>query len=312
MNFIRISMALFLSVLMMSASIAEARVMAFSLSRGDDNFLNAIRDSLATEIDSADDYFYAEPAGTDFDEQVAQVSKFVAAGVDAVFIVTKDTSRDAMTRLAAARNGKSVPIVLINTEPTADAFPLPPNMTYVGSDELESGTLEMEALARKADYKGKVAILVGEPNHYAAKTRTEDVEKVVAKYPGMKVTLTASANWRRNEALSIVSGWLKNKPDEFSIIAANNDEMALGAILAMRQQNIPPERYLIGGIDATSDALNAMHEGTLDVTVLQDAKGQAKAAVRAAYKMLSGTGVEQKIWVPFRLITPENLDYYRQ
>lgn len=91
---------------------------------------------------------------------------------------------------------------------------------------------------------------------------------------------------------------------------SNNDEMAIGAIQALKSAGRPMDDVVIGGIDATQDALAAMKAGDLDVTVFQDAAGQGHGAVDTALKLARGETVEQKVYVPFQLVTPENLDEF--
>jgi inositol transport system substrate-binding protein len=67
---------------------------------------------------------------------------------------------------------------------------------------------------------------------------------------------------------------------------------------------------VVGGIDATQDALAAMQAGDLDVTVFQNAAGQGAGALDAAIKLSKGEAVEQKVWVPFELVTPANVADY--
>ena len=64
---------------------------------------------------------------------------------------------------------------------------------------------------------------------------------------------------------------------------------------------------IVGGVDATQDALASMKAGDLKVTVFQDAAGQGKGAVDAALKLAKGEKVDKAVWVPFELVTPENM-----
>jgi inositol transport system substrate-binding protein len=60
-------------------------------------------------------------------------------------------------------------------------------------------------------------------------------------------------------------------------------------------------------VDATQDALAAMAAGELDATVFQDAAGQGAGALAAALSLAKGEAVEQKVYVPFQLVTPANV-----
>jgi inositol transport system substrate-binding protein len=82
--------------------------------------------------------------------------------------------------------------------------------------------------------------------------------------------------------------------------------MAIGALMAIQQAGLSPGKILVGGVDATPDALAEMEKGTLAVTVFQDARGQARGALDAAVKLSRGGHVDSFVWIPFELVTREN------
>jgi inositol transport system substrate-binding protein len=86
--------------------------------------------------------------------------------------------------------------------------------------------------------------------------------------------------------------------------------MAIGAIQAMKAAGTDMKKVVVGGVDATQDALAAMAAGDLDVTVFQNAAGQGQGSVNTALKLIKGEAVDTKIYVPFELVTPANLDKY--
>ena len=98
---------------------------------------------------------------------------------------------------------------------------------------------------------------------------------------------------------------------EFDAVVSNNDEMAIGAIQALKAAGRAMDSVVVGGVDATQDALAAMAAGDLDVTVFQNAAGQGQGAVDAAIKLSKGEKVESKVYIPFELVTPENLSKYQ-
>ena len=98
---------------------------------------------------------------------------------------------------------------------------------------------------------------------------------------------------------------------EFDAVISNNDEMAIGAIQALKTAGISMDDMIVGGVDATADALAAMEAGDLDVTVFQNAAGQGGGAVDTALKLARGEATEQKVFVPFELVTPANLADYK-
>jgi len=150
--------------------------------------------------------------------------------------------------------------------------------------------------------------MIGNLSDAGALQRTRDVEQVVAKYPGMKVVLKQTANYARNEGMDLMLSWLSNGED-IDIVAANNDEMAIGATMAIAQAK-PKKTILVGGIDATPDGLKALASGKLAVTVFQDAVGQGRKSVEVAQQMIKGQKVASHQWIPFELVTQQNMQQY--
>ena len=106
-----------------------------------------------------------------------------------------------------------------------------------------------------------------------------------------------------------MTNWL-SKGLKFDAVIANNDEMAIGAIQAVKASGGDTKALIIGGVDATQDALASMKAGDLKVTVFQDAAGQGQGAVDTALKLISGAKVDKKVYIPFQLVTPENMDKF--
>lgn len=95
-----------------------------------------------------------------------------------------------------------------------------------------------------------------------------------------------------------------------NVVVSNNDEMAIGAVLAARKQGIKDEDVLIVGLDATPDALEYLGKG-LDATVYQSAKGQGEAGAEMAYLAAKGEKVPSIKWIPFELVTPDKKEVYQ-
>jgi inositol transport system substrate-binding protein len=97
---------------------------------------------------------------------------------------------------------------------------------------------------------------------------------------------------------------------DFNIVFGNNDEMAIGAIQALKSAGISMDDVIVGGVDATEDALMSMQAGDLDVTVFQNAAAQGAGAVDAAADLVAGKSLPNFVVIPFELVTPANLDQY--
>ncbi|WP_116079627.1 substrate-binding domain-containing protein [Pseudomonas sp. OV577] len=281
---------------------AATPLLGVGMAKYDDNFQTLLRNGVQQQAGVMNADIFMENGKDSVDLQMRQFRNLVNSKVDAIIIAMVD-GKSAAQMMQLASQAK-IPLVFVNRNPNPEKWPA--QTAFVGSNELESGTLQMEELARRAGYKGNVVILVGDPANASSLMRTEDVEKVVAKYPDMKVIQKKVGNWERSQAATIVIDWVKQGVD-FSIIAANNDEMAIGAIMGLEKAGKQAKDYWVGGIDGTPDGLKLMAEGKMAVSVFQDAAGQASGAVDTALRLVRGEVLESTVvWVPFKLITPEN------
>jgi inositol transport system substrate-binding protein len=126
---------------------------------------------------------------------------------------------------------------------------------------------------------------------------------------GIKIVDERSAHWTRTNAVDLMTNWL-SAGLKFDAVVANNDEMALGAIQALKAAHKLDPHTIVAGIDATPDALAAMRAGELKVTVFQNAVAQGADAVDDALKLAHGQKGDQTVWIPFELVTPTNLTQY--
>jgi inositol transport system substrate-binding protein len=83
--------------------------------------------------------------------------------------------------------------------------------------------------------------------------------------------------------------------------------MAIGAIQAMKSAGIDMDDVVVGGVDATADALVSMQAGEMDVTVFQDLAGQGAGSIDTALALIAGDDVDKTVFIPFMLVTPENI-----
>jgi len=288
---------------------AIAQDIGASIARFDDNWLTVMRNGMVDHAASLDGVsLQVEDATDDVAKQLDQINNFVAAGVDAIIVNIVDTSAGpAMT--AAAGN---TPLVFVNREPI-NVNDLPATQAFVASNEIESGTLEAFEICKNLRAEGKAGgakgyLMNGQLSNQAAVQRSKDVHDVIGMDMCNFMTLIdeQTANWSRDEAQSLMTNWL-SAGEEFHFVLANNDEMAIGAIQAMKAAGIGMDEVQVGGVDASQDALVAMQAGELDVTVFQDAVGQGAGSVDTAIKLANGEAVDQKVYIPFQLVTPDNV-----
>ena len=298
----------------MMSTAAMAETIGVSMALFDDNFLTVLRNGiqeLADDMDNVD--VQIEDAQNDVARQLDQINNFVASGVDAIIVNPVDTS--ATQAMTAAAESAGVPLVYVNREPV-NVDTLPDNQAFVASNEIESGTLEAFEICKILRSQGKAGgakayLMMGELSNQAAVQRTKDVHDILGTDMCNFISLIdeQTANWSREQATSLMTNWLSSG-EEFDAVFANNDEMAIGAIQAMKAAGLDMDVIVVGGVDATQDALAAMQAGDLDVTVFQNAAGQGSGALDAALKLARGEEVEQKVYIPFELVTPANIDNY--
>lgn len=284
------------------ASQAKDLRIGVALANFDLNFVSILRTQMAKEMEKEKIQGQFEDAKGDVAVQVQQVENFINQGVDAIILNPVDTQGVKPMMEAAKR--ANIPLIFVNRKPEVE---LSGKMAYVGSDSLLGGRMEMEALAKKMNYKGNVAILMGALSAEEARQRTKATEDVIAKYKEMKVVEKQSAQWMRNEAVDVTSGWLLSG-DKIDAIAANNDEMAIGAIMALNQSG--RKDILVAGIDGTPDALQFIKNGKLALTVFQDAAGQGKGAVTMAKQVIDGKSGDKFMWIPYQVITKDNVEAF--
>jgi inositol transport system substrate-binding protein len=237
-----------------------------------------------------------------------QVQSFIAKRVDAIIVNPVNTSATALITKAA--EDADVPLVYVNREPI-DLNRLGPKAAFVASEEAVSGTLQTKEICKILGGKGNILVIEGELLNQAALQRTKDIHDVIAtpECSGIKIIDERTAEWSRTKARDLMTSWL-SKGLQFDAVVSNNDEMALGAIQAMRAAGIDTKKAIVGGIDATEDALVSMKAGDLKVTVFQDAAGQGKGAIDAALKLAKGDKIDREIYIPFQLVTPANMDAF--
>jgi len=302
----RISLLLLAGVLLGLSTAAQAVTVGVSMALFDDNFLTAVRASMKNRAQQLNVAVQFEDAENDIGRQLNQIQNFIAQHVDAIIVNPVDTgATPRMTQLAVAAG---IPLVYVNRMP-ADKQ-LPARVSFVGSDETESGTLEMTEVCRLLGGRGDIVVLMGELTNQSARQRTRDIENVIAgpACRDIHVLDRQAANWKRTEAADLVTNWLSAGLRPAAVVA-NDDEMAIGAIQALKQARLLSST-IVAGIDATPDALAEMKAGELRVTVFQNAPAQGRGAIDTALKLARQEAAPSFVWVPFELVTPANLASY--
>ncbi|NVZ70617.1 sugar ABC transporter substrate-binding protein [Pseudomonas costantinii] len=301
--------ALALSMMLASgfASAADIKV-GVTMSAFDDTFLTYLREDMDKQAKSYPKgdgvQLQFEDARADVVKQLSQVENFISQKVDAIIVNPVDTASTKNIISAATKAG--IPLVFVNRRP--DQKELPKDVVAVTSDDTEAGRLQMQYIADKLGGKGNIVILLGDLANNSTTNRTKGVKEVLAKYPGIKIEQEQTGIWLRDKGMTLVNDWLTQGRD-FNAVLANNDEMAIGASMALKSAG--KKGVLIAGVDGTPDGLNAITKGDMAASAFQDANGQAVGSVEAARKMAKKEPVEQNQVIPFQLITPDNVAKFK-
>jgi inositol transport system substrate-binding protein len=270
----------------------------------DDVWLTYVRDAMTKWAKSHPDVeLTIVDAANDTAKQTGQIENFLAQGMDAVVILPVDTAATGPMTKAVVKAGK--PLVYVNRQPAN----LPKGVVYSGSKSIEAGIMNMEELGKAMGGKGNLVILMGELSNEAAIGRTDGIKKIVKeKFPDIKVVREQTGNWKREQGKTIMENWLASG-QEINGVASNNDEMALGALQAIKAAG-KLGKIPVGGTDGSHDALESMSKGELNNTVFQDPVGQGEEAVNAAYLLVKKEAnpkvVDDVIWIPYQPVTKEN------
>ena len=278
-------------------------VIGVSLMNLANEFIVTLETAMSEEAGKQGVRLLVNDAQRDAARQIQQVETFIAQGVDAIVLnpCEVEASSPAVEKARAA----GIPIVNVNSETTAT-----PN-AFVGSRDEESARLAMEFIALKLNGKGSLLMMQGYMGQAAQIKRDAGARAVLAKHPGLKLLAAQTAEWDRAKAVTLMENWLQSHGDEIDAVFAQNDEMAMGALLAIERAG-KKDRIMVVGVDAISDALQAVQDGRLDATVFQDGVGQARTAVEVALQLSRGEEVEKETFIPFQLVTPKNIADFRR
>ena len=271
-----------------------------------DVFMRFLLDELVDEAESRGVSVSAANGERDPNQQLQQVENFITQGVDAIIIhVIDQTLAPEMSRQAREAG---VPMVYVNRRPE-DAALEGDLIVAVASPEPVAGALQAAFVADGLGGQGNVAILMGSMGSAPQIGRTQGAKDAFAQYPSISVIREQTADFQRAEAVAVVENWL-NSGDRIDAIIANNDEMAIGAVLVLEEAGLK-DRVIVAGVDATPDALQFIGAGRLDMTVFQNAGAQGRGAVDAALRLVNGETVDNFVEIPFEPVTGDNYQDYR-
>ena len=289
----------------------------------EDEWLTDLLNEMNASAKNNDVALEVKHAGNDSSKVIQCIEQAKSEGKEAT-IVNVAYSSDVTACVEAAGD---MNLVFVNRLPEPDDYNLlGGTIAGVASDENLAGTFQGEFLADYFKEKGQTDVrylLLQGPLDLSHSVIRSQKPLEILKDAGFNMVeaATISADYDRAKAQQGVESFLA-AGTEFDCIISNNDAMALGAIQALENKGIDPASVPIVGIDATADAVEAIQNGTMSMSVFQSAAGQAEAAIRIAKNLIDGkpagegTGCtvsdkcDSLFYVPFEKVTPENIQDY--
>lgn len=198
-----------------------------------------------------------------------------------------------------------IPVILVNAEINQSGLA----KAQLVSNNAQGAAIGAQQWVKDVGDSGNYAELFGAPSDNNAQTRSNGYKTVLSQYPNLKEVAKQVANWDRTQGHDKAQSILQANPDIKGIISGN-DEMALGAIAALKEAG-KLDQVKVGGFDGSPDAIDAVTSGELQYTVLQPVATFAKKAVQEADSFIrtGKTGASQeKQAFDCVLITKANAD----
>jgi len=235
----------------------------------------------------------------DISKQLDQIDNFIAQKVNAIVVVPVDYQ--GIVPGVEKANKAGIPVIALGIESAGGKY------TFVGSKNIDAGRMQGEYMAKVLPKGAQIVYLQGEPGLYHSKERLEGFTKAMAGRTDVKVLSNLPANYDRAQGMKVTEDWVQKFP-KFDALIAANDQMALGALQALKTAG--RKGVLISGIDGTDDALSAIKGGEMAQSIFQNAKGQAEGAFEVVEMIKKGQPAPKEKLIPFESIVKDNVTQY--
>ncbi|RID84539.1 ribose ABC transporter substrate-binding protein RbsB [Peribacillus asahii] len=231
-------------------------------------------------------------AQDDTAKQVSGIEDLILKKVDLLIINPTDSA--AISSAVQSANDAGIPVITVDR--SADEGEV---VTFIASDNVAGGEQAAKYIVEQLGEKAKVVELEGVSGASATRERGEGFHNIADKQ--LDVVSSQTAEFDRTKGLNVMENMLQGNKDIQGVFA-HNDEMALGAIEAIKATG---KDILVVGFDGNEDALKAVEAGDLSATIAQQPALIGEEAITAAEKILKGEKVEETISVPLKLVTKE-------
>jgi ABC-type sugar transport system substrate-binding protein len=240
-------------------------------------------------------------ANSQFNKQISDVEQMIDSGVQ--LLVVAPLNSDGWDSVFAKASAKHIPIVTIDRK--INATPCKDYLTFIGSDFAQQGKRAADEMAKALSNKGSVAILLGAPGNNVTTLRTSGFKEEIAKVaPDIKIVFEQTGNFAREDGQKVSEQLLQSKSD-INGIYAENDEMALGAIVALKGAGKKAGDVKVVSVDGTKGAVQAIVDGWASA-VIESNPRFGPLAFDTATKFFNGEPVGEDIIIQDRQYDTSN------
>lgn len=268
-----------------------------------DVWLKLVEDEFVAQMDADSSVeVTCVDANLDQQKQLDQIDNFIMQDMDLIIAVACDYS--GVTPGVEAANEAGIPVVTLAIQSEGG------EATFVGCQHREAGVMQAEQLAEELPENAKVLYLSGTPGLYHSAQREEGFTTVInEKRPDVEILASMTGEYVRDKAMKVVEDWCQTYT-QFDAIVCANDEMALGAIEALKAAD-RLDGVMVCGVDATKEACAKIENGEMLFSICQPADTIAKTCVDTISKLRAGEEVDDIVAVNFELVTAENVQDYK-
>lgn len=273
------------------------------LNSGDSDVFDKLKKDTFNELVASDTTIKVinSEANMDPQKQLNQVDDAIMQEVDAMIIVPIDYS--GITPGVEKANAAGIPVICLGIESEGGDY------TFVGCENRDAGIMQAEYMAEKLPENAKVLYLSGTPGLYHSVQRHDGFYETMAeKRPDVELLAEMTGEYTREKAQKVVEDWCQSYPT-FDAIVAANDQMALGAIEALKAAG-RLDGVLVAGVDATDDAMSKIKAGEMTISIRQSAPALAANCYATVQKLQNGENPGERVVVDFEPVTAENVDEY--
>lgn len=269
----------------------EDFTVGFVISTQTNPFFVSLKDGAETKAKELGIELIVLDSQDDSAKAAANMEDLITRGVD--LILVNPTDSDAIVNSVMAANDAGIPVITVDRSSNGGDV-----LSYIASDNVAGGKMAGEFIIEQLDGAGKVVELEGIAGTNAARERGEGFNEAIGE-SDIEVVAKQTADFDRVKGLEVMENILQSQP-EIDAVFAHNDEMALGALEAIKASG---RDILVVGFDATDDAVASVESGDMGATVAQQPELIGEMGIEAALKVLQGESIDENVPVELKLVT---------